>query len=338
MAWEGWGPRGNPSLQRLYTDTGGLGWFYSEPSTPAGALSKVSNWGKIFLTAAKAWNADNAFKHSAAVSFYTLFSLAPITIIAVSVGGIFLGREAARDQFAAQVTQLVGPASAEMIQAAAKASQTEDTSGIKTAIGVILLIFGATTVFAQLQDSFNKIWGVRTKPSKSGWPVLVMHRLVSLAMVLTIGFLLLVSLILTTSLSSALGRFQTGFLASPLLLEAADITVGMVVITLLFALLFKVMPDVELRWRDVWLGALVTAVLFTLGRQLIALYLGHSTVASIYGTAGSLVALLIWVYYSCAILFYGVEFTRACWLAHHQKVVAKETAVRVREQIVMGRN
>lgn len=298
----------------------------------------MSKWIKIFLSAGKAWNADNAFKHSAAVSFYTLFSLAPITIIAVTVAGIFLGREAATLQLTAQVTQLVGPASAEMIQAAAQASQTEDNSGIKTAIGVVLLIFGATTVFAQLQDSFNKIWGVRTKPSKSGWLILIMHRLVSLGLVLTVGFLLLVSLVLTTMLASALGRFQTGFLASPVLLQAANLGVGLVVITLLFALLFKVMPDVQLRWRDVWVGALVTAALFTLGRHLIALYLSHSTVASIYGTAGSLVALLIWIYYSCAILFYGVEFTRAYRSAHHLKVQAKETAVLVREEIVVGRN
>jgi membrane protein len=297
----------------------------------------MSKWFKILLAAGKAWNTDNAFKHSAAVSFYTLFSLAPITIIAVTVAGAFLGREEAGRQFTAQVTQLVGPASAEMIQAAAAASQTEDNSRIKTAIGVALLVFGATTVFAQLQDSFNKIWGVRAKPSKSGWVILLMHRLVSLAMVLTIGFLLMVSLLLTTMLTSALGYFRTGLLASPVVLEAANLTVGFVVITLMFALLFKVMPDVELRWRDVWLGAAITAVLFTIGRHLIALYLGHSTVASIYGTAGSLVALLVWVYYSCAILFYGVEFTRAYRQAHHLKIRAKETAVQVREEIVDGK-
>jgi len=297
----------------------------------------MTNWGRIFLSAAKAWNADNVFKHSAAVSFYTLFSLAPITIIAVTVAGIFLGREAAMQQFQAQVTQLVGPASAEMIQAAAQASQSEDSSGLKTAAGIGLLIFGATTVFAQLQDSFNKIWGVRAKPSKRGWVILLLHRLVSLAMALTVGFLLLVSLLLTTVLTSALERFKTGDLATPLLLQAADAGVSLTVITLLFALLFKVMPDVQLRWRDVWLGALITAVLFTIGRQLIAVYLTKSTVASIYGTAGSLVALLIWVYYSCAILFFGVELTRAHRQAAHLKLEPKETAVRVREQIVGAR-
>jgi membrane protein len=295
-----------------------------------GAMSK---WPKVLWEAAKAWKADNAFKHSAAVSFYTLFSLAPITIIAVTVAGIFLGREAANDQFAAQVTGLVGPASAEMILKAAEASQTEGNSRLKTALGIALMIFGATTVFAQMQDSINKIWGVRAKPSERGWLILLIHRLISLAMVLTVGFLLLVSLVLTTMLTSVLGRFQAA-LDSSFLLQAANLGVGLVVITLLFALLFKIMPDVRLRWRDVWVGAVVTALLFTVGRQLIAVYLGRSTVASIYGTAGSLVALLIWVYYSCAILFYGVEFTRAYRLANGLQVEPKPTAVQVREEIV----
>lgn len=291
-------------------------------------------WLKMFLQAAKTWHADNAFKHSAAVSFYTLFSLAPITIIAVTVAGMFLGRDAAGTQLEKQVMQLVGPASTEMILAAAEASQTEDESTWATVLGIGLLIMGATTVFAQLQDSLNKIWGVRAKPSKSGWVVLLLHRLVSFAMVLTISFLLMVSLVLTTMLTSVLGQFK---LDAPGLLKTVDVTAGLVVITLLFALLFKVMPDVHLRWRDVWVGAAITAALFTIGRYLIALYLGRSTVASVYGTAGSLVALLIWVYYSCAILFYGAEFTRAYRHVHKLKVQPKETAVVVREEIVEPR-
>lgn len=294
----------------------------------------MSNWPRIFWEAAKAWKADNAFKHSAAVSFYTLFSLAPITIIAVTVAGIFLGREAANQQLTEQLSALVGRASAEMMQKAAEASRQDDDSGWKTAVGAGLLLFGATTVFAQLQDSLNKIWGVRAKPSKRGWLLLLIRRLVSLAMVLTVGFLLLVSLVLTTLLTSVLARFGTGWPESAFLLRATDLATGLVVITLLFAMLFKIMPDVRLRWRDVWIGALVTATLFTVGRHLIALYLGRSTVASIYGTAGSLVALLLWVYYSCAILFYGAEFTRAYRRQQGLSVTPKATAVQVREEIV----
>lgn len=291
-------------------------------------------WLKIFLQAGKSWNADNAFKHSAAVSFYTLFSLAPITIIAVTVAGMFLGRAAASEQLKIQVTQLVGPASAEMVLSAAEASQQDGQSTWATVLGIGLMVFGATTVFAQLQESLNQIWGVRAKPSKSGWMLLLLHRLVSFAMVLTVAFLLLVSLVLTTMLTSVLGQIH---LDAPALLKAVDIGASLIVITLLFALLFKVMPDVHLRWRDVWLGAIVTAALFTIGRYLIALYLSRSTVASIYGTAGSLVALLIWIYYSCAILFYGAEFTRAYRHVHKLKVQPKETAVVVRQEIVETR-
>lgn len=294
----------------------------------------MSKWLKILWEAAKAWKADNAFKHSAAVSFYTLFSLAPITIIAVAVAGMFLGHEAANHQLKAQITALMGPASAEMMQKAADASQAEDGGRLKTIIGIGLLLFGATTVFAQMQESLNQIWGVRSKPDKRGWLILIFHRLISLAMVLTVGFLLLVSLVLTTLMTSVLARLGAGMSQSALLLQATDIAVGMVVVTLLFALLFKVMPDVRLRWRDVWIGAFVTAVLFTIGRHLIALYLGRSTVASIYGTAGSLVALLLWVYFSCAILFYGAEFTRAYRRSQGLKVVPSATAVQVREEIV----
>jgi membrane protein len=291
-------------------------------------------WLKMFLQAAKTWHADNAFKHSAAVSFYTLFSIAPITIIAVTVAGMFLGPDEAGVQLERQLTQLVGPGSAEIMMAAAKEGQKESESGWATAVGIGLLVMGATTVFAQMQDSLNKIWGVRAKPSKSGWVILLLHRLVSFAMVLTMAFLLMVSLILTTFLTSALGWISVD---SPVLMKLVDIGAGVVVITLLFALLFKVMPDVHLRWRDVWIGALVTAVLFTAGRYLIALYLSRSTVASVYGTAGSLVALLIWVYYSCAIVFYGAEFTRAYRHAYKLKVQPKETAVAVREEIIEPR-
>ena len=287
----------------------------------------MSRWLKIFLNAAKAWQADNVFKHAAAVSFFTLFSLAPITIIAVTVAGIFLGEVRAGEQLELQLTQLVGSASARMITEAAKASQAAREGVWATSIGIVLVLAGATTVFGQLQGSLNDIWGVRTRPSKRGWSVLLLHRLLSLAMVLTIGFLLLVSLVLTTLLASTLKRFDTTMLEASWALQVADLGVSLVVITVLFALLFKIMPDVRLRWREVWLGAAVTSILFTIGRYAIALYLGHSTVASIYGTAGSLVALLIWIYYSCAILFFGVEFMRAYRVLHHLPVQPKETAV-----------
>lgn len=287
---------------------------------------------QLLFSAAKSWQADNAFKHSAAVSFYTLFSLAPITIIAIKIMGLFLGEEIATRQFSAQVTSLVGPASAEMINAAAKASQTSVTSGFSAALGIVLVLVGATTVFAQLQDSLNDIWAVKAKPRGHGFVLLIIRRLLSFAMVLTVGFLLLVSLVLTTVLAAAFalihGRIGTNLIFS----QSIDFVTLFVVITFLFALMFKVLPDVKLRWRDVWLGAFVTSGLFGLGRYVIALYLKHSTVASIYGTAGSLVALLIWIYYSCAIFFYGVEFTRAHHLARRTAIEPKSHVVHIRRQ------
>ena len=289
---------------------------------------------RIWVAAAKAWSRDNAFKHSAAVSFYTLFSLAPITIIAVGVAGLFFGEEVATKQFTAQMEQLVGKAGSEVIQRAMEAGALEDKSRLSTAVGIALLLVGATTVFGQLQDSLNDIWGVTSKPSRSGWVVMIVHRLISFAMVLTVGFLLLTSLVLTTALTAVVTLARGWVPIGTWVLRGADLVVGLGVITVLFALLFKVLPDVEVKWREVWKGAFVTAVLFTIGRFLIALYLGHSTIASTYGAAGSLVALLMWIYYSCAILFFGAEFIRADRLARGGKVQPKKTAVRVRREIV----
>jgi len=289
---------------------------------------------KIPLDAAKAWNADNVFKHSAAVSFYTLFSLAPISIIVVTIIGFFFGKDQASRQFEAQITQLVGPASAEVVRVTAQASQISERSRFATSVGIILLLVGATTVFGQIQDSLNDIWRVKAKPTRSSWLIILIRRLVSFAMVLTIGFLLLVSLVISTLIESVRELFTPGLSISPVLLQTVNVAIGFVVITLLFALLFKFLPDVKLRWSDVWIGATLTSLLFSGGRYLIALYLGHSTVASIYGTAGSLVALLIWIYYSCAIFFYGVEFTRVYRSTHGFEVEPKSTAVRVREQII----
>ncbi len=294
----------------------------------------MTRWLRITFSAAKAWNDDNAFKHSAAVSFYTLFSLAPITIIAVTIAGVFFGREIATRQFTAQMQQLVGSTSAELIQKTMEASAVEQTSWFATTLGILLLIVGATTVFAQLQGSLNDIWGVTAKPSRSGWMVMIVQRLISFAMVLTLGFLLLTSLIITTALTATIEMAKGWMSVAPWVLRAADFTAGMAIITLLFALLFKVLPDVRITWKEAWLGAAVTALLFSIGRLLIALYLGHSTIASSYGAAGSLAALLIWIYYSCAIMFYGAEFVRAYRLGHGRKVEPKETAVRVRREIV----
>jgi len=291
---------------------------------------------KVLLAAGKGWNDDNVFKHSAAVSFYTLFSLAPITIIAVSIAGFFLGRDMAAQQFAAEISELVGKDSDKMIQSTVQASETASKNWISTAIGVGVLLVGATSVFAQLQDSLNQIWGVKAEPARSGWMVMLFQRLISFGMVLTVGFLLLVSLVVSTVIQAMLHSANGKLTVSPAIAQGIDLVIALVVITALFAAFFKFLPDVVLPWRSIWGSAFLTAVLFSGGRFLIALYLGHSNVASVYGAAGSLVALLVWIYYSCAIMFYGVEFLRAGREEDGVPVKPKKTAVLVREQLAGG--
>lgn len=295
---------------------------------------RLPRWTATAIAAAKNWNEDGAFAHSATVSFYTLFSLAPISIIVLSIAGFFFGADVASRQFNEQMSALIGSGSAEMIQQTVQEAKPQRRGWTSTVISIGMLVVGATTMFAQLQNALNHIWGVRTKPSRAGWLVLVVQRLISFAMVLTIGFLLLISLILTTALASFAQHLE-GVMALPkAVMQGAELMVTLGVITLLFAMMFKIMPDVQLRWRDIWRGAFVTAALFSGGRLLIALYLKHSDVASVYGAAGSLVGLLMWVYYSCAILFYGVEFTRAHREQEGLLVKPKETAVLIRTEIV----
>ena len=291
-------------------------------------------WGKILIRAGKSWFTDDVFKHSAAVSFYTLFSLAPITIIAVWVAGFFFGQEAASGQLSEQIKQLVGHEGSKVIEEAVAASRPENNSWFSMLAGFFVLLIGATTVFGQLQESLNELWGVMGKPNRNSIIVLLVRRLISFAMVLTVGFILLVSLILTTTIST-LVKFADRYMSvPPLVLQSVDLLVALAVITVLFALVFKILPDVHLRWRDVWQGAFVTALLFSVGRLGISFYLSHSTIASTYGAAGSLVALLIWVYYSCAILFFGAEVTRAAREESGLHVQPKPTAVRVRREII----
>lgn len=291
-------------------------------------------WLKTSLEAGKRWNDDNAFQHASAVSFCTLFSLAPITIIAVGIAGFFLGQKEAARQFSAQMAQLVGHDSAKLIQSTMQATLSRQGNWLSTIIGGVILIVGATSVFGQLQQSFNQLWGVRTKPSKSGLLLLVVKRVISFAMVVVIGFLLLVSLVVSTALQAMVESFHQHYTVPPPMLQALDLVAALGVITVLFALLFKVLPDVLLRWREVWRSAFLTALLFSIGRYLIALYLGHSTIASVYGAAGSLVALLVWIYYSSAIVFFGVEYLRASHLGAGLPIRPKKTAVVVREELV----
>jgi membrane protein len=289
---------------------------------------------RIVTHAGGLWLERNAFQHAGSLAFYTLFSLAPVVIIAVAVAGLLFGADAARGEIVAQLEGVVGRAGALAIEGAVARSRIEVTGLLPTLTGVAALVIGATTVFAQMQLSLNSIWGVAAKPDRSSLLVLVKNRVLSLAIVLTIGFVLLVSLLLNVALKAVL-RYADSWMPLPgAVLASAELGLSLVVITLLFAVIFKVLPDVVVAWADVWVGAAVTAVMFLLGRHLIALYLAYTAPASTYGAAGALVLILLWVYYSSLILFFGAAVTKAVTLASGKPVVPRAMAVRVTMAVV----
>jgi membrane protein len=254
------------------------------------------------------WSEDRAPRLGAALAYYTLFSLAPVLVIAIGLAGLVFDRRTVERQVLDQVTALVGAQGAEAVQAML-ASATADPAGglVAVALGVVALVLGATGAFAELQDALNTIWNVKARPG-GGVGGMVRARALSFAMVLVIAFLLLVALVVSAALA-ALGPLL-GAVVPPGVLHAVNTVVSLAVITGLFATIFKVLPDVEVPWRDVWPGAVLTALLFVVGKEAIGLYLGKAGVASGYGAAGSLVVVLVWVYYAAQILFFGAEFTQ----------------------------
>lgn len=280
------------------------------------------------------WTTNDAFQHAGALAFYTLFSMAPLLIMLITVAGVAFGEEAARGEIAAQIDQLIGRQAAQAVEAAVRQSRIEEAGILPTMLGVVALLFGATTVFAQMQASLNRLWGVVARPSRSTIGVFLTTRLVSLGLVLLIGFLLLTSLLVSTIVSAVI-RFAEDWVPVPsVVITAADLAISLFLATLLFAVIFKVLPDVRLRWRDMWQGGFVTAVLFVSGQSVISLYLTRTAPASTYGAAGSLVMVLLWVYYSSLILFFGAALTRAAIRMRGDRIVPKHTAVRVRMQVV----
>lgn len=258
-------------------------------------------------TLARWWN-DNPFRYAAALAYYTLFSLAPLLVIAVALAGLAFGEEAVRGEVVGQIRGLVGPKTAESVQMAIAAAAPGSSGIFASVVGIVALMLGASAVFAELQDALNTIWRAESDAS-TGLRRVAWKRLLSLAMVAVIGFLLLVSLA-ASALVNAMGTYFTAWLPIPaLLIELVNLTVSVAVITVLFAAIYKVLPDVEIEWSDVWVGAAVTSVLFTIGKSAIGIYLGQSAVGSTYGAAGSLMTLLVWVYYSALIVLLGAEFT-----------------------------
>lgn len=268
---------------------------------------------KIFYQLAKksvmAWIDDYAPSMGAAISYYTVFSIAPLMIIVIAVAGFVWGREAVQGEIVGQLSGLIGREGAQGIQMLIESASQPTQGLVATAISIVVLVIGATTVFAELQSALDRIWRAPKAPQLSGLWAMVRSRLLSLGFILGLGFLLLVSLVSSAALA-AFGSWAGGLMPGwEKLLYAINIGLSVGIATVLFAMIFKVMPQVKIGWRDVWTGAVVTAVLFEVGKWLISLYIGKSSVTSSFAAAGSLVVLLIWVYYSAQIFLLGAEFT-----------------------------
>lgn len=263
----------------------------------------------VLLASLNAWVDQRASSKGAALAFYTLFSMTPILVLAIALAGYVFGAEAARGEILAQIDGLAGPNGALAIQALLAAAQDPASGLVATLVASILLLLGATSVFAELKGSLDELWGIE-KPSQSIFRELLRTRLLSFGLVLVLAFLLLVSLVVSAVLAMV-ERYAGGSDGgSAMILTTVSSCISFGVIASLFAVIYKTLPEAQLSWRDVWIGAVFTAALFSLGKHLIGLYLGNSGVASSFGAAGSLIALLLWVYYSAQIFFLGAEFTR----------------------------
>ena len=255
------------------------------------------------------WN-DNVPHLGAALSYYTLFSLAPILIVAMSIAGLAFGSEAVRGEIVGQIDGLVGHDGAVAVQAMLEGASKPSSSIPATIIGVITFFLGATGAFLELQTALNAIWRVKPKASANFLRALVIDRLISFGLVVAVGFLLLTSLLVSAGLAALDKYMGQAFPGVAIVWQALNVLVSLGVISVMFAMIYKLLPDVDLAWSDVWVGGLVTAGLFTLGKFLIGLYLGTSSLASSYGAAGSVIVLLVWVYYSAQVVLLGAEFTR----------------------------
>lgn len=289
-------------------------------------LMKKKSYWHLIKGSVLQWIEDEPFPLAAALSYYTLFSLAPLLIIAIAVAGFAFGRDAAQNQVVAALQGVIGQESAQAVQGVVENASKQPKTGIVSAVvGVVALIFGAGGVVGQLQTSLNKLWGVTPKPGQGVWGF-IRQRFLSFALVQGIGFLLLVSLVVSafvTGLTTWMGGLLGG---AELIAHALDLLVSLVFITALFAMIYKFLPDVHIQWRDVWIGAAITLLLFTIGKFLIGLYIGCSAISSTYGAAGSLITVLLWVYYSSLIVFLGAELTQVYATEYGSGVAPTENA------------
>lgn len=307
------------------------------PTLPA---VKIPSWmrqtGRLFKQTAKDFSDDDASRLAAALSFYAAISIAPLLLVVIAVAGFVFGEEAARGAIMGQLDGFIGPDSAATVESMIDGAARPRTGMLATVVGVGVLLFGASGVFGELQGAMNVVWEVQPKPGRTVWQ-LVRQRFLSLTMVFGTAFLLMVSLVVSTVLA-VLGSVLIGTVpGAPALWFVLGHVVPFLVITLLFAMIFKVLPDVKIRFRDVWIGALFTSAMFLLGKLLVGMYIARADVATTYGAAGSVVVMLLWIYYSSQIFFFGAEFTQAYARMHGSRWEPIEGAMAIGDAVPKAR-
>ena len=274
----------------------------------------------------KEFSADNILKYSASLAYYTVFSIAPLLVIVSTLSGIFFGKEAVNGEVYKQLKGLIGSAAAIQIQDIIKNIHLTGNNFFASVVSIIILLIGATSIFGEVQDSLNKIWGLRVKTKKIWWRLIV-TRLLSFSLIVSIGFIMIVSLILN-AIVSAFGNFLSRYIHhfSVYFIQTTEGVLSFIVASFLFSLMFKLLPDAKIRWKDVLFGGFITAIFFTLGKFAIGYYLGKSNLTTLYGAAGSIIIIMVWVYYSSIILYLGAEFTKVHANLYGRKIQPNEYA------------
>ncbi len=290
---------------------------------------KVKGLGTIFKNTYKGWNEDDPFRQSAVIAYYAIFSLPALLVLIINIAGFFFGKDAVSGEISTQVEGIMGKETAEQISGIVTKASEVDAGIISSILAIVTILFGATGVFVQLQKTLNQIWDVKQKKTK-GFVKMLRTRLFSFGLIMSIGFLLLMSLVISTLLA-AFSEWLKGSLPDIVtyLFFAIEFLVSMSVITILFMLMFKILPDVRTRWKDVVIGSILTGLLFMLGKYGLSIYFGKADPASAYGAAGSVVLILLWVSYSSMIMFFGAEFTKQYALYHGHKVLPTSAAEKI---------
>ncbi|MEO6452544.1 MAG: YihY/virulence factor BrkB family protein [Ginsengibacter sp.] len=281
---------------------------------------------------------DNILKYSASLAYYTIFSLAPMLIVIMSLTSMLYARDAMQGHIYAQIKDLVGAEAALQVQDIIKNIHITGKSFFASVISIIVLIIGATGIFGEIQDSLNKIWGLKIKTKKTWWK-LILNRLLSFSLIVSIGFIMMVSLLLNALIAAFgnyIGRYFTNF--SITFIQVTNNTLIFIATTFLFALMFKILPDAKIKWKDVIIGGLITSFFFTLGKLGIGYYLGQSNLATVYGAAGSVIIIMVWVYYSAVILYLGAEFTKVYAKLHGGKIYPNEYAIWIKTEEIQVAN